>query len=61
MFGSCIIFIYKFVPDLFCRNSSLSYESTFLLAAHIFIENLVLYHYVSWFKNKLRGFGALIN
>ena len=61
MFGSCIVLIYKFVPDILCRNNRLSYESTFLLAGHIFLENVILYYYVSWFKNKLRGFGALIN
>lgn len=61
MFGSITIFLYKFVPDLICRNNSLSYESTFLLSAHIFVENLILYYYVIWFRNKLRGFGALIN
>lgn len=61
MFGSCIIFLYKFVPDIACRNNTLNYQSTFLFAAHILLENLLLYYYVTWFKNKLRGFGALIN
>lgn len=61
MIGSFSIICCKFVPDLFCKNFGLSFESCFLMTAHLFVENLILWNYVIWFKNRLRSFGALIN
>ena len=60
MLMSFTMLVFKFVPDLFCKNLKLSLSNSIVLTAHIFLENLVLLYYVKWFNQELRTFGSLI-
>ncbi len=61
MIMSLSILFFKFLPDFLCDNLTLSLNVCAAMTTHIFMENLILYFYIKWFKTELRNFGALIN
>lgn len=60
MLISLTLLLFKFFPDFFCKNITLSLPNTLLLTGHIFFENLILMFYVRWFNQELRTFGAMM-
>ncbi len=61
MLLSTLILIFKFVPDFFCQNLTISLFNAAMMTGHIFLENFLLAMYTKWFVGELRTFGALIN
>ena len=63
VFGMLLGFVlmgFKFLPDFCCKNLTISFNNSLLLAGHIFFTNLWLMFHTRKFNQELRSFGALL-